>query len=610
MDSPQEESSEVRNKVERFFAVIGVGAGGKWIVYGVVIGLLSGTIAWLFFASLQWSSFLVLGKLAGAPPLEPHGEKIIHMGGDTSFRRWLFFLLPAVGGLISGIIIQLWAPEAEGEGTDALVDTFHNKKALVRARIPFLKGLSTLAVLATGGSAGREGPIAQMGGGVGSWLAQKLGLTVQERRTMLLMGTGGGLGAIFRAPLGGAVTALEVFYREDLEAGALLPTVISSVIAYALFSTIFGYDHIFAMPPFKFQDVRELFFYLILGLLITPVGIFYVKFFYATRNFFRRLKLPKFAKPALGGLLVGLIGLLFPGVYGSGWGQIQQAILGEVGSEFLYALYFLLGLMFFKILATSFTIGSGGSGGVFGPTLFIGGMLGGAVGLAANHFYPEIVTQPGAYVVVGMAGFFSAVGKAPIGATLMIMEMTGGYGLLAPLLLVGSLGIIFTRRWSIFEKQVENRLKSPAHAGDFVVNILKELNVSDVFERAQDLLLVPEDMPFAQLKELIANTIHNTFPVVDKNGNLKGILSLKTARTALFQDEIDDLVVAGDICQEAVPVSPNETLYDALMKFVEADLGQLPVVDAENPHQVLGFLTHENLLEAYRNEITRRKLGG
>lgn len=314
MDYVKEDIAGPRDRIERFFAVVGVGSGGRWIFYGVVIGLLSGTLAWVFFASLQWSSFLVLGKLAGAPPLEPHGERIIHIGVDTPFRRWLFFILPTVGGLISGVIIQLWAPEAEGHGTDALVDAFHNKNALVRTRIPFLKGLATLAVLATGGSAGREGPIAQMGGGVGSWLARKLNLTVQERRTMLLMGTGGGLGAIFRAPLGGAVTALEVLYREDLEAGALLPTVISSVTAYALFSTIFGYDHIFAMPPFKFHDARELLFYLLLGLVIVPVGIFYVKFFYTTRDFFRRLKLPKFIKPAIGGLLVGFIGFLFPGV--------------------------------------------------------------------------------------------------------------------------------------------------------------------------------------------------------------------------------------------------------------------------------------------------------
>ena len=596
------------NRLERWFAALGLQSQGKWIIYGLIMGVISALGAWAFFYSLAWCRFWLMGTLAGAELLEPHGEDIIHHAVTTPFRPWLFFILPAIGGLISGLLVYTFAPEAEGHGTDAMVDAFHNKEGIIRARVPLIKSIASLFTLATGGSAGREGPIAQIGGGLGSVLARILGINVQERRIMLLMGTGGGLGAIFRAPLGGAVTAIEVLYREDLETSAFVPTVISSVTAYAIFSSVFGYHKIFLIPAFRFYNPWELIFYILLGIIMVPLGIFYTKFFYSIRDAFRELKIPRALKPVIGGLLVGCIGLWFPQAYSGGYGVLQLAILEKLSPHFQEALILMLGLMFYKILATSFTIGSGGSGGIFGPTLFIGGMVGGAVGLIGNHFWPDLVTQPGAFVVVGMAGFFAGVAKAPLGAILMTMEMTGSYGLLAPLLLVSIITLIFTRSWSIYENQVDTRLQSPAHMGDYTINILRELRVKDVFLPTNNIFYVPENMPFSEVKRLIAQTPHNTFPVVDIEGKFKGVLSLRTARPGMFENMLDDLVLVRDIYQSTTMVNLEDSLYDALIKFIEADYGQLPVKDPDNPDKILGLFSHEDLMKSYRNEMVRRKV--
>jgi len=240
---------------------------------------------------------------------------------------------------------------------------------------------ATFFTLGFGGSAGREGPIAQIGAGFGSMVATFFKLSDRERRILLLAGCAAGLSAIFRAPLGGALTSIEVLYREDLETEALIPAIISSITAYVVFTLIFGSQPIFYFPEYHFSHPVELFFYIVLGLVCIPLGMFYVKIFYGIRDHvFRPLNIPRYYKPMIGGLGVGILGLWLPQIYGDGWGWIQLAILGKL-SIGIMAL-----LAIAKIFATSFTISSGGSGGVFGPTLFIGGMIGGATGFLLFFF--------------------------------------------------------------------------------------------------------------------------------------------------------------------------------------------------------------------------------
>ena len=577
---------------------------GRWLILGLVVGVVAGLGASAFFYLLQLSKHYTFHIISGYQVPAPQGEKLFEGVVSGEFRRWLFFLLPLIGGLFSGILVYSLAPEAEGHGTDAMIDAFHNRRGYIRPRVPYVKAIATLFTLASGGSAGREGPIAQIGAGFGSFIASLFRLSDRERRILLLAGCGGGLAAIFRAPLGGALTAIEVLYREDLETEALIPSVVSSITAYTIFTAFFGNQPIFYFPGYKFSDPRELIFYVLLGLVCVPLGIFYVRVFYGMRDWlFHPLKIPPHFKPVLGGLGVALIGLFYPQVYGDGWGWIQLAILGKLGIGLMLTLAVL------KIFATSFTISSGGSGGVFGPTLFIGGMLGGAIGFLGHHYFPEIVVHPGAFVVVGMSAFFSGVANAPIGALLMCSEMTQGYGLIAPLMLVSIIAILFTRKYSIYEKQVQNRFHSPAHIGDFTINVLAEMKVKDVF-KPKKVIPVPRTLPYGELKKVFAESGEECFPVIDEQGRLLGVITWEQARPIIFERGLESLLIAQDLMVPAVTVTPENSLYEALVKFLESNLEELIVVSSENPNQVLGVIRHEDLIYAYNQEILRRKSQG
>ncbi|MBW2333211.1 MAG: chloride channel protein [Deltaproteobacteria bacterium] len=259
------------------------------------------------------------------------------------------------------------------------------------------------------------------------------------------------------------------------------------------------------------------------------------------KHFFNKIPIKPHFKPAIGGLFVGIIGLFVPQALGGGYGYIQLAILGKL------SIGLMIGIILFKILSTSFTISSGGSGGVFGPSIFIGAMIGGVIGGLGQKLFPEVVINPGAFVLVGMAGFFAGVAHAPIGSLLMVCEMTGNYGLLAPLMLVSAISILLNRRVSLYEKQEKNRFASKAHADEMRVNILSEIPVEDVYEKDKKLVKLKEYMTFSELRKVITETNLDYFPVVDDDNRLKGILSLRDLRTVLFEDSLKDLVVVGEL---------------------------------------------------------------
>jgi CIC family chloride channel protein len=567
----------------------------RWFVYGAAIGALSAFAAGIVFYLLEWTTFFCLEYLAGYSRAKPAGENIVHFAAGTHLHVWVLLLLPALGGLISGLLVYTWAPEAEGHGTDAFIDAFHNKHGLIRARVPLIKGIASIITLATGGSAGREGPIAQIGAGIGSWFGRTLKLDIRERRLMLLAGCAGGLGAIFRAPLGGALTAVEVLYREDMETEGVMLCIISSSVSYAIFTGIFGHQPIFAIPPIQFSSALELLLYAILGLVCVPFGYVYVKTFYGLRDrFFRKLPIKRALIPALGGILVGLIALWQPRVLNAGFGVIQQALMGELPVALMFSLAFL------KIAATSFTISSGGSGGVFGPSLFIGAMLGGAVGQLAHAWFPGVVSNPGAFALVGMAAFFAGVAKAPIGALIMVCEMTSGYQLIVPIMLSSVVAILLSQRWSLYEKQVVDKFHSPAHRTDRVMNILQDLSVKDVHRKDAAVSILPEDMTFGQVRRLITTTRESFFPVVDDDFRLTGILSLPEIRTVIFEEAVLDLLILRDLVSAPVSVDLDESLSEALLKFLNTGYGQIPIEDGQRG--VIGMLGIEDLLARLSEE--------
>lgn len=578
-----------------------IAVAGKWLFYFVLIGIIAGSGAILFHYLCGLGMHYFLDLMAGYRPSSPAGEHLLLPHTQTPFNRWILLILPAAGGLVSGWIVYTFAPEAEGHGTDAAIDAYHHKGGHIRGRIPFIKTIASTLTLTTGGSGGREGPIAQIGAGFGSFLATKLKLSKRERRIMMAAGIGAGVGSIFRAPLAGALFAAEVLYRDpDFESEVIIPAGISSVVAYCLFCLAFGWGSLFDSPGFKFQNPLELGPYIVLAGVLVVTGVLYVKVFYGVIHLFKKLKVPNHIKPAIGGLVTGIIGFFLPYTLAFGYGIAQDAIFNRVAIPTLIALA--LG----KIFTTSFSIGSGGSGGVFGPSIVIGGAMGGAVGKIFHLLIPTIVTHPGSFVIVGMAGFFTAVSNTPISTIIFVSEMTNSYHLLLPSLLVCSLCYLLAKRWTIFENQVKSRIDSPAHAGEFMMDILQTMKVEDLTSLIKDVRCVNEDMPFSEFKKIFQTTKQHYFPVMDGRGNFSGIFSSTDIREVIFTSHLEDLVVMKDIMiSDIIITTPSEDLNTVLLKLTQKNIDALPVVNEKDHGVFLGLIYRRDIISHYNDHVKR-----
>lgn len=586
-----------RNFVKSYRSI----ASFRWLFIGALVGVLAGISAIVFFGAIEWGKFLIQNQLAGIVSPHPAGEHLFH-GEPEAYRPWIIPLFTTAIGLFTGWLVSRFIPDSVSggtDGTDATINVFHNKGGFLSPVVPLIKGITSILTIASGCSAGREGPITQIGAGIGSWISEKFQFSARERRILLLAGAAGGLGAVFRAPLGGALTAIEVIYKEDFESEAMLPSVMSSVVAYSVFSLVYGTDPIFGIPRFTFNDPKELIFYAILALVCAASGWLYMKTFYTIKYkifFPLKDKVGLMWATGLGGLTMGLFGIAYPQVLSGGYGWLELAILGQMPLAAMC--WIILG----KTVATSVTIGSGMSGGMFAPALFVGGMSGGIVGKLGHKFFPDIVTQPGAYILVGMAAFFAGVANAPIGPLVMVTELTQGYGLLAPLMLASAICIVLSRSTSLYEHQVENKFESPAHMEDTTINILEQLHVSDVFKPSK-VVTLEKNTTLRALTDIIANTNQFYFPVKDEDGDYIGMLSIHDVRNWMFEEELFDLVVVSELTTKPTYVRPDYDLYQALLRFVDTDYGQIPVVSPEDTNRFLGLLNRENVFNAYHDAI-------
>jgi CIC family chloride channel protein len=429
-----------------------------------LIGVAGGLGAQVFVWLSGFAERLLLFDIAGYRPPEPgtlNPEPLVGPWG-----LWLIPLATMLGGLLSGILVYTFAPEAEGHGTDAAVEAFHYKNGKVRPIVPLIKTFSSAITIGSGGAAGREGPAAQISVGVGSLLADLLRLSDEDRRILVLAGMAAGLAAIFRSPLGMAIFAVEILYSGmAFETEALIYTVISSVVAYAVNGMFVGWSPIFLFPQtVQFTNPVALIGYAMLGIVAGIIGAIEPPIFYGIRDIFRSLKVPNHVKPAVGGLMMGLLAVLFPEIVSTGYGWIQKAMTGN------YIGWSLIFLALAKILAMSLTISSGGSGGVFGPNVYIGGMVGAWVAFAVDRLIPGAALNPAAFAVVGMAAVFAGTARVPIATLIMVAEMTGGYGLIVPSMLATTIAFVVERTISegfkyprLYEAQVELRSDSPTH---------------------------------------------------------------------------------------------------------------------------------------------------
>ena len=559
------------------------------IAVGVVAGV--GAVA---FDHLLTLSLELLHMITGY--MEPGRGAASNLATQiTAKHSYWFLIIPALGGLASGILVYTLAPEAEGHGTDAMIEAFHQKGGQIRKRVPIVKIIASALTIGSGGSAGKEGPIAQIGSGFGAFLSSTLKLKPRDQRILVLAGAAGGIGAIFQAPLGAALFAPEVLYREEeFEYEGILPCIISSIVAHSLYSEVFGRRALFFPGKVEFSLTSELVPYALFGVLCALVGFLYVRVFYGLRDkFFLPLRINRMLKPALGGLMLGAISFLSPAILDGGYGWIQMAMEGKI------LWYVMLLLAFLKILATSCTISSGGSGGVFGPSVFIGAMLGGAFGFLGHKLAPGWVIHPNSFMLVGMGGFFAGVAKVPIASIIMACEMSSSYTLLVPLMLVSSISYLLLRKVSLYEKQLTSRLASPAHVTEFSRGLLERIYVHEATKMRQ-VCRIPEEMLFGEMVKIMVNSQEIYFPVVDQNGKMSGILSINDVREFMFEESINHLILARDVATpNVVRVLWNDTLQQALDKMAALNVDELPVVREEARDEIVTMITKRDIINYY-----------
>lgn len=574
------------------------------IILAALVGTISGLGAFIFYFLLDLSTkFFLVGLDNFNPPLAGGEAEVVKI--DFHLGLIPLPIVVALGGLLSGIIVYTFAPEAEGHGTDAVIRAFHRARGVIRARVPVVKTIASAITIGSGGSAGREGPIAQIGAGFGSFVAETLKLSDKDRRLLVICGVAGGIGSIFRSPFGGAMFGIEVLYRRDNEAEAIVPAFVSSIVAFIVFDilmsyfagTPFGVLPIFKIPQVTIHSPLEFPIYAIVSVLATFFGIVYIKTFYSVHVLFRKLKLQPHFKPAIGGFLTGVIGLFMPGVLGMGYGYVQLAIDGKL------ALTAVLFLIIGKILATSFTVSSGGSGGVFAPSIVIGSMVGAFVGYLFNYIFPQIVVQPEAFVLVGMSAFIAAVAKTPIAAILMVLEMCGGYSLLPALMIAATLSYYLSGDYSIYSEQVANRAESPAHRMEMSIDVLQNVKVKDAMVPAEKIVAVSPYQKVSEVLELIEKTGHIGFPVVRK-GKLVGVVTFEDVERVPIEER-EAKRVRDIMTRDLIVTYPDETLEDALIKLVEKGVGRLPVVDRQDEGKLLGMITRSDIMKAHAREVAR-----
>ena len=574
---------------------------GRLFGLAIVVGILGGLSAAALHWAIEEGTHHVIGRFA--PDL----------GGATLMQfRWASLLLPAIGGLISGLIVQAAFRLPFGHGTDLYVKAFHRNLGDLALRGPMVKGAATAGVLSCGGSTGPEGPIAALSAALGSTIGRIFKLKSRERRMLLVAGCSAGVGAIFRCPLGGALFATSVLYREEeFEAEAIVPAFVASVIGYSTFIEFFGQQtYLLARSHLVFGSAMELIPYAILGPLCGLVSVFFSECLFFVERRIRPLfrALPKWMIPCIGGLATGGIACILPQVMDGRYEFIENAIGGfpDVNAGKWWWVGLFAAVLVGKCVATAFTVGSGASGGVLGPSVFIGGVVGALLGALINAVYPSLMLAnpqlAEALIPVGMGGVLAAGMRTPLAAIVMVSEMTGSYGLIVPLMLVCMSSYVVGRFRGLNPEQVRSVAESPVHAGDAIIHLLESWRVREIMEPRWKETVSPE----ATIEELVKQIQPGTRPVfaVAENGELRGIISVADIHRMVELPGMAETLIAADIMTEnLVTVSPDEDVYRALESFRESNHDVLPVVSSDGGPAWLGMLTRERVFDTLRKSL-------
>jgi len=509
--------------------------------------------------------------------------------------------VPAAGGLVVGPLVYFFAREAKGHGVPEVMEAVALKGGVIRKRVVFVKTLASAISISTGGSVGREGPIVQIGSAIGSTLGQLLKVSQDRMRTLVGCGAAAGIAATFNAPIAGSMFALEVILGE-FGLATFSPIVISSVVATAVSRAFLGDIPAFIVPAYELVSVWEFPLYMVLGIFCAMVGVTFTRVLYLVEDLFDDFKFPEYLKAIIGGLILGAAGFFFPEILGVGYGGIDLALMQRL------AWWLLLVLIVVKILATSITIGSGGSGGIFAPSLFLGAMAGGFFGALVHQLFPTVTASPGAYSIVGMGAVVSATTHGPLSAMLILFEMTGNYKIILPLMLSCILATIFAGQLmkdSIYTLKLVRRGINIREGKE--VNVLKSMFVRDVMNRHVE--TIAESSALVEMTDKISKSKYNSFPVLNAENKLAGILSFNDYSEAIFDEDLMDLVVAKDLMSEnVVTVLVDDDLYTALGKISRKDFSTMPVVLPDDPAELVGIVTRRDIIGAYERAVLKKSL--
>ena len=555
------------------------------LILAALLGFLAGFASTFFRWMIEFfeSIFSVKGfSLAGIPP---------------QIYPFLLPLMPMLGGLFIGLICKYFPNAVKENGVHQVMYAVALNDGKVRKRTIASCAVTSSITIGSGGSAGREGPTVQIGAAVGSTIGQLLHLSTERMRVLVGCGAAAGIAASFNAPLAGVLFALEIILG-DFTIHTFSPIIIASVIGTVTGRALEGNEVTFNVPVHELVHPTEIIFYLALGMLCGIVArLFTFMYFYIQQVFEEKLKTADIYKPAIGGLIVGMISIFMPQILGNGYDVMEQALTGQM----FWGLAFLL--VFMKIICTSITLGSGGMGGVFAPSLFIGAMVGTAFGSSVHFIFPTLSASAETYSVVGMGAVAGAVMQAPLTNILMLFELTNDYTLILPIMATCIAASYTYQRFtkhSIYMQNLLNKGINIRHGRE--ASIMNSIKVQDVM--STDITTIAQEMPFRKILETISYSKNFYFPVLDNRGDMTGILSFSDIREVIFEEQLGDLLVAGELANTKVySLTPQQNLNEAMEIFSQLDVDQLPVVRSEDKLKVIGMLTRGDMMASYNRAI-------
>jgi len=562
------------------------------IILAVVIGLLGGLGNYAFRKTIEfvhWAVFEQSEQLFGYS-LE-----------EWSLARLAVVFCPVVGGLL---VIPLWywfGKDLKG-GFSAFLERVNLRGAKLQLRPIFTRGFGSAITIGAGGSAGQEGPIAMIGGAIGSQFGQLFKMSGDRLKVLVACGAAAGVAATFNAPIAGVFFAQEIVLLSSFELSSFTSIVIASGMATVVSRALLGNTPELYAPVYLVNSYWELLLYVLLGLLIGILATLFIDTHFRIKDKFTALKIPKLAKPVLGGLLVGVIGLGFPQVFGNGYEFMESVLLGN------QTWYLLAALVLIKAVATSITLGSGLPGGLFAPCLYLGAVAGGFFGHAAVKIFPQFHLAPGAYALVGMGAFLSAATHAPMTAIFLLFEITDSYEVIVPIMLTCVIGTSIARHFKkdSLETVELSRAGIDLEAGK-ERNIMKSLQVGDVM--ARDVETIPEHMTLGQFARFIEKTQHTNFPLVNAQNELTGIISVQDFMGVVFERELMNLVVVKELATaDVITAHADEDLDQTMRKIGYRNIEQLPVVDRETHRKLVGIISRRDIVAAYNRALMTRTL--